>query len=383
MFYPGDTDELPPLLTSAACMANEGAIVRVFSSSSSPECSKYLREHRVQVSVQGNSRSPRSRLKRFAVRANLGARLLREIRGFRPDCIWYHSHDAMKYGLVPGALRSKLLVAHAHEMCDNFPLLRRIQSIILRTADLVITPEINRAWILKQQARTDAPFFIVPNRQLEDMYPDPLEGAITQAIYLENGGALSCKRFLLYQGAFFRDRCIPEIVQAFRMLKDPQTGLILLGYDPYSARNRAMIPLAEGDNRIVFVPRLAPPRHMLVTKGSFGGILCYAPRSLNNVYCAPNKLFEYAQYGLGLVLPDYPGIAAINQEYGLGYVCNPLEPTSILQAMSKLLSEPAATYRINSKRFLDRTPKPENVYSRIYASLLGLLQGRMEGCGDI
>lgn len=41
--------------------------------------------------------------------------------------------------------------------------------------------------------------------------------------------------------------------------------------------------------------------------------MIYLPISLNNIYCAPNKIWEYSRFGLAMVGNDIPGLLFLNQ----------------------------------------------------------------------
>ena len=72
---------------------------------------------------------------------------------------------------------------------------------------------------------------------------------------------------------------------------------------------------------------------------------------------------------LGLVLPDFPGVAAINQEYGLGRLCDPLNVPAITSAMTDVLAMPRAEWRTRTRRFLANAPSPEAKYRDVQAAL--------------
>jgi hypothetical protein len=94
-------------------------------------------------------------------------------------------------------------------------------------------------------------------------------------------------------------------------------------------------------------------------------MLLYAPTELNNVYCAPNKVFEYAYFGLGMIFPNYPGLRPLEKEFSLGEVCNPLNPESVACALSRAMANPREHYKDACERFLSRVPDPLQAYARV------------------
>jgi glycosyltransferase involved in cell wall biosynthesis len=69
-----------------------------------------------------------------------------------------------------------------------------------------------------------------------------------------------------------------------------------------------------GCDRILFVPFVRPPYHLLVTEMASVCVLSYFPSSetlshtVNPIYCAPNKIFEYAKFGKPMISNDIPGL---------------------------------------------------------------------------
>ena len=376
MFFPSRIDYLPPLLIAAASMSDLGAKVLVVASDSSLETVKYLHRHDVEVRVVRECDHPKTYRGRAILRARVGMALVRQVLSFKPDCLWYHGEYAMEYSFIPGLNVRKVIVAHAHELCDREYFLQKVLDITLRRADLVVVPEVNRLWMLKMRSRSRARFFEIPNRPLRDALCRVDEASCSKDVFVRNGGSERCDRFLIYQGAFMEGRCLREIVYAFQSVKGEDLGLILLGGGLAGDLTRELKSLARSDRRIAVVSRVPPPNHLTITAGCTGGILLYAPLELNNIYCAPNKLYEYAAMGLGMILPDYPGLSTLSRIFGFGEVCDPEDTVSIRMAMEKVLAKGQAHYRHATSLFLESSPTPEAMYEYIHKGILERMEHR-------
>lgn len=68
--------------------------------------------------------------------------------------------------------------------------------------------------------------------------------------------------------------------------------------------------------RVLFVPFIRPPHHLQVTRLASIGVLSYFPDPsslaavINPLYCAPNKIFEYARYGVPMYITAWAHPAA-------------------------------------------------------------------------
>jgi len=365
MLFPGCVGDLPPLSSAALCMARCGAEVRVAAAGCSVATAASLRARGVQVVTLGVERYPLDVWARCGVIIGAGRLFRRCVKGWQPHVLWYHGGHAMRYAPLLRWGKRVLVVAHAHELYPEGSELDWWQKRCCRTADAVLCPEVNRLCILRLRSRSGAKFFLVPNDTPSQALPEPCDRGYALEVFRQHGGAAECDELLIYQGWFAPDRCITEIILAFKCLRRARAGLILLGSGmdrAYSARIRELI---GGDDRIVVVPRIDPPGHLRVTCGCVGGILLYAPTNLNNIYCAPNKVFEYARAGIPMIFPSYPGLVALNDTYELGYHCDPADPASVLAAMQQLFVRRGHWTGEGTRRFLSSVTPMGALYGRI------------------
>ena len=59
---------------------------------------------------------------------------------------------------------------------------------------------------------------------------------------------------------------------------------------------------------ILWTGHISAPLHLEITSYAKLGIAVYGETSLNNLFCAPNKTFEYAAFGIPTVCNDVPGL---------------------------------------------------------------------------
>jgi len=363
MIFAGMVENLPPLLTAASSLAAQGERVTIAAAGCSALTKSFLGERGVTVATCNLEDLPASKPgKAFFV-----ARFIRFSRAaiarIEPDVVWYHGRHSMRYAWFCSGARRRLLVAHAHEMDSPTSIDGRLQQAILRRAGMVIVPEVNRAWMMKMRSRSRAPFVVIPNRLPEYALPDGANTDEARSAFLAAGGSAECRDFVIYQGRMHLDRCVAEALEGFRQLGRADWGFIVMCNE--EDRTVALRSRYREDRRIVFLPRVEPPHHLRITRGCRLGVLLYAPTNLNNVYCAPNKVFEYAYFGLGMIFPDYPGLRSLEREFSLGEVCNPLDPVSIASALSRAMSTPREHYERACARFLRTIPDPLHAYAQL------------------
>lgn len=59
--------------------------------------------------------------------------------------------------------------------------------------------------------------------------------------------------------------------------------------------------------------------------------------TINPIYCAPNKIFEYAKFGIPMISNDIPALKYTYMEYGCGECINyPITAEAIVATINKI-----------------------------------------------
>lgn len=200
----------------------------------------------------------------------------------------------------------------------------------IRKAHKVICCEYNRAQILKGLFQLDVLPYVLPNKPYIDesklnSVPSELKDFITGL-----SAKLEGKKVILYQGIFLdAERRLEEFCQAIQRMPAEYVFLAM----GRSTQMYEELKKKYASDKILFLPFIKPPYHLLVTRLASIGVLSYFPRPksissiLNPLYCAPNKIFEYAKFGIPMISNDIPGLHYIYLEYKCGE-CIPYPMTS-------------------------------------------------------
>ena len=204
-------------------------------------------------------------------------------------------------------------------------------------AKKVVCCEYNRAQIMKGIFSLERLPFVLPNK----MYL-PNETLASSPQIDEYLSLMQGKKVILYQGVFHgKERRLEEFCEAVQSLSDEYL-LIAMGKGSAYYEN---LKKKYASEKILFIPFIKPPYHLLITKMASIGIMSYYPVPttiydvLNPLYCAPNKIFEYARYGVPMISNDIPGLSYIFNQYHCGRVVkDPITPSSIKQAIEDIYS---------------------------------------------
>ncbi|MDH0673398.1 hypothetical protein N5D03_02430 [Empedobacter sp. GD03861] len=279
-----------------------------------------------------------------------------ENNDYSKEFLWIPTADTT-LALGKKLLRHKYIL-NLFELFDMYPYYQKNLKIYAQNAQLVICPEINRAHILKVWYQLKKLPFILENKPFDNIrgrnltLPSELEDKINK-LKAHN------KKIAIYQGIMSNDRGLEELCSLF----DKSGSFILL---MMGATTKFSQELEKKYKNVVFIPFVAPPYHLHITSHADVGILTYDESSLNNIYCAPNKIWEYSAIGLPMLGNNIPGLINVINQNNLGKCCdfnNILEVDKNLNYILKNYEE----LSLNSSKFyntVDVKNKIEDIISQ-------------------
>lgn len=245
----------------------------------------------------------------------------------RDAVVWIGSGDSAL--AVGKGIARRRYVLQLNELYDKLPWYRRNLRFYVRKARAVVVPEYCRALIFRVWYQLPRTPFVLPNKP----YYISSEREMPIA-YVENRRkieALAGRRLILYQARMARMDML-AIAQAVVGL-GPGYVLGLLGnirdHDMY-ARVRDEYP------DLIHFDFMPPPSHLGVTSHSHIGVLIYNYESMNNVFCAPNKVWEYSGLGVPMICNELPMLSEQFARYHAGETFELGNARSVLQAIQRI-----------------------------------------------
>lgn len=208
----------------------------------------------------------------------------------------------------------------------------------LSNAKALIHCEYNRAMITNGLYGINKEAVILPNKPYEignteeKTIPEDIERIIDGIKKKVKG-----RKVILYQGIFNAyERRLDNFCEAISLLPDDYMFVAMGGPGKYFEEMSSRY----ASEKILFIPFIRPPYHLLITQMAHVGVLTYFPAGkdyvnvLNPLYCAPNKIFEFGQYGIPMISNDVPGLKLIFETYHCGRIVTlPQSPDKIAEAV--------------------------------------------------
>ncbi len=268
--------------------------------------------------------------------------------------IWVMTSITLKY--IGNCLDKKNYIMYMYELIQELRYYRQIPFFkvnlekLFNNAYAVIECEYNRAHIAKAWFGLKKTPFVVPNKPYmkklnkETSIEDEYSRTIIESI--------GNKKIILYQGIVDEERPMLPFIKAVRELGE-EYALVIMSSDIEK------IDTLNTPN-VYLLPFVSPPHHLEITSWAHIGILSYYPvrnattSPLNAIYCAPNKIYEYAMFNVPMLGNDIPGLKDSIQDLNLGMCCD-LESVENIKECILQIENNYSIYSANVERFYSNT----------------------------
>lgn len=245
-------------------------------------------------------------------------------------------------------LRKKKYIFQSNELYDQLPMYRIGIKQYAQNAVAFVVPELCRANICMCWYNLKKKPYVIPNI--------PYSISLKRNQNISDDGArciiekLSNKKVLLYQGHINTgDRSITVIAKALSRMKDREYALLLMGRN----HNNSYEKLKEIYSETYYIPFVAAPYHLEVTSHAHIALLSYDRVSLNNLFCAPNKIFEYSGFGIPMLGNDIPGLEYTIEFEKMGVCASYADVDEVVRAI-EMIEKNYCDFSQNAKSFFEK-----------------------------
>jgi glycosyltransferase involved in cell wall biosynthesis len=303
------------------------------------------------------------------------------IDDLEPDVI--HAHDVHMIGIAERAVararfrgRSVMWIYDAHEYVQGLARYTRriigawtdLENEYIRRADRVITVSAPLAELLVSDYRLPRSPDLVLNIPI--VRTDQRDAmTIREAIGLPNKTPL-----VVYSGGVDANRGVHTLIEAIGRLPGIHLGLVV------NARTNYLLTLLEVasrggfEDRIHVVGFVDPDKVVSYLAGASIGAIPISSSKMNHQIALPNKLFEYLNARLPVVVSDNKAMSDLVTENGVGEVFVAEDSEDLAVALRRVLADPTS-YReaIETSGVLKRYTwqAQADVLLDVYADLLG------------
>ena len=350
-----EVDDFPPVKSLIEALINNGYKVTIITRDKDDSLKKYGNKIKLKKLISF-SNNKLGNMTSFLKNRRL-IRSWTEQEMEENDVIWTTT-DATVREIGPILLKYKHIM-QLMELVEYVPRFPKIPKQELFKFDIqryarqawkVVVPEENRAYIQKTWWNLKTTPVILPNKPYNIKIND---SKLSQNI-IDNIKMLKAdsRIKILYQGVFYKDRKLDEFAKAIEKKSDKYCLYIMGRENDYSRILQKKYP------HVRYLSYVTPPKHLEITKEADIGLLPYFPTKIGNnsvlnaLYCAPNKLFEYAAFGKPMLGTDVLGLKFPFKDNFMGYTVSQLDEEEILKKLDDI-TDNYQTMSVNAKKFFD------------------------------
>ncbi len=330
----------PPCVSQIVMLCDLGCKVYVVAEECDDSALKIIQNAGASVKILGNLNTKKGFLGRIYHWLLFTHKAIQEIKKVycAGNVIWAANEGtaiALKH-----YLKKKEFVLTMLELYE-YPFYVKGVNSIIRKAKATVACEKNRGRIMKQWFGINTQPFIMPNKPYYEMICQ--KSSDVEAIQKD----LKDKKYILYQGVLSKDRSIKALARALNKTKEKYTLVVIGG--AVTGVEEILEEIRKEYHDVLYGGFFPAPQHLYITENAHIGIAFYEPSSLNNMFCAPNKIFEYSKFNVPIIGNDIPGLQLSVEKLGAGICVDMEEPNEIAKAIDKI-SENYEEYQNGAER---------------------------------
>ena len=247
---------------------------------------------------------------------------------------------------MKGALNGKKYVLSLLELLDDCPQKIKFLKKLAQNAAAVTVCEETRGYIMRSWWGLSEVPYVFPNKPYNQITDRRHLPSIPETKEIVE--KIKDKKVILYQGILQNTDEILEVEKAIRKMNAGYI-LLLMGIDKYHSVDKIKALYSD----VEYVSYIPAPYHLEITCYAHIGIVFYKNDTLNKVFCAPNKIYEYSGFGIPMLANDIPGLKNTVGNAGAAE-CMEMKAENIIAAIRKIEAD-YDTYSANAKKFFERT----------------------------
>jgi len=197
-------------------------------------------------------------------------------------------------------------ILQIQELHENDVSYQRVFAKVINEAKAVFVNEYNRAILYQCWYNMKKRPYVIPNKP----YFIDTNSTFDLSLYVDADSLKRIKnsKVILFQGQIVSYRDLSPYIRAVKELGGYQ--IVLLGNEYGMVDKYRLL-----DDSLIYIKRIPAPHYLGITALSHICLITYDPHTLNNAYCAPNKIFEYGAFGKPMIGNDIPGLKVVEKHH--------------------------------------------------------------------
>ena len=150
-------------------------------------------------------------------------------------------------------------------------------------------------------------------------------------------------KIVLYQGVINQSRGLPQAIEAMNFSDNVLFKII--GDGPKRKEYERLVSDKKLENKVEFLGQMLPEEIRIITKTADVSLSLEENRGVSYLYSLPNKVSDYIQAKVPLVMINFPEMMRIKKEFNIGEVVKNHEPKNIAEKIKTVLENGRSYYQ--------------------------------------
>jgi glycosyltransferase involved in cell wall biosynthesis len=252
----------------------------------------------------------------------------------RKDILLSNDLDTLLPNYLIGKIQRKKIVFDSHELFPEIPELvaRPIVKKIWLSLEKSILPKLKNNYTV---CNSIAYFYKNKyNVHFETIMNLPTKKEVEKGAFsFETNG----KKIILYQGAINIGRGLENLIETMKLLEHHL--LVIIGDGDTYKSLKESVSHEKLNNKVIFLGKIMPKELHKLTPLADVGISLEEDLGLNYRFALPNKIFDYIQAEVPILVSNLPEMSAIVNHYNVGEVVLNTTPKKLANQIKQLLEK--------------------------------------------
>ncbi len=167
-------------------------------------------------------------------------------------------------------------------------------------------------------------------------------GNLPRRIYTTPQFPENLPKKIIYQGAINQSRGLKQMILAMHYLED--SVFHIAGAGPLKNELEGFVQSEKLETKVRFIGKLLPENLREFTKTADVGISLEENNGVSYLYSLPNKVGDYIQSRVPLVMINFPEMMRIKEKFDVGEVVENHDPQGIANAIKRVLAKGRVSY---------------------------------------
>lgn len=283
----------------------------------------------------------------FLFYAEYNIRLFFYLLFVKKDILLANDLDSLLANYLVSKLQRKKIVLDCHELFPEIP-------------ELVKREKVKNVWLFLEKKllpKVQNKYTVCDSiaNYYQEKYHTPFEvfKNLPRKRELEKGEFLfdtKDKKIILYQGAINIGRGLEMLIETMKYLDNHL--FIIIGDGDIFQELKEKVSVEKLDDKVYFLGKMTPQSLHEITPLADLGISLEEDLGLNYRFALPNKIFDYIQAGVPILVSDLPEMKQVVLDFKVGEIATNRNPKDLALQIEKILEKDFSNQLNDAKKVL-------------------------------